>query len=62
MIISCYSELEPFIDKMMMIAAAPEGTPPRRISDYAKNSLFTVLRRGPESGSIVEEIIFMVPA
>jgi hypothetical protein len=34
-----------------MIAAAPEGTPPRRIGDKnQKNSFPTVPQRGPDAG------------
>jgi hypothetical protein len=34
----------------VMNAAAPDGTPPRRIGDYQKNSFPAVPLRGPEVG------------
>jgi hypothetical protein len=44
-----------------MIAAAPEGSHPRRISNkQLKKTLPAVPQRGPEAGSIVYITIFMV--
>jgi hypothetical protein len=43
-----------------MIAAAPEGTPPRRIGEQNSKQLPAVLRRGPETGVYRMEMIFMV--
>ena len=49
-IIQMMLELLPLYPSYTMIAAAPGGTPPRRISDYKfkKNFLPTVPRRGSD--------------
>jgi hypothetical protein len=61
MFISCYFELEPFYRSVMMNGAAPEGTPPRRISDYSKKILARrTSKETLRAGSIVYCIIFMV--
>ncbi len=50
-IIRLSSELDLFYRSVTMNAAAPEGTPPRRISDIFKKTPYpAVPQRGPEAG------------
>jgi hypothetical protein len=44
----------------MMIAAAPEGTPPRRIGEQIHTPCPAMPRRGPETGVCHMEKIFLV--